>query len=126
MPWPIAWPLWLFYASSTTIQRHVKISASANPYDPAWELYFENRIRYKMENCLKGNRKLLRVWQSQHGICPVCGQLLDLDTGWNTHHIVWRSRGGSDQANNLQMLHPACHWQIHGRRLSVVPPRPTR
>ena len=116
----------LLYASSTTIQRHVKISAFANPYAPAWELYFENRIRYKMKDRLKCNHKLLRVWQSQNGICPACGQLLDLETGWNSHHIVWRSRGGSDQASYLQMLHPACLWQIHGRRLSVVPPRPTR
>ena len=26
--------------------------------------------------------------------------------------------------SNLVMLHPTCHWQIHGRSLSAVEPRP--
>jgi hypothetical protein len=26
--------------------------------------------------------------------------------------------------SNLVMLHPTCHWQIHGRSSSVVKPRP--
>jgi RNA-directed DNA polymerase len=33
----------LFYASQVAIQRHVKIKGEANPYDPAWEIYFEHR-----------------------------------------------------------------------------------
>jgi Group II intron, maturase-specific domain len=33
----------LFSADSIPIERHTKIRAEANPYDPAWELYFEKR-----------------------------------------------------------------------------------
>src|SRR5262249_28271495 len=33
----------LFRARSLPICRHVKIRGEANPYDPAWELYFEER-----------------------------------------------------------------------------------
>ena len=32
----------LLLASSTPIQRHVKVKSAANPYDPAHETYFEN------------------------------------------------------------------------------------
>ena len=31
----------LFNISAVPIQRHFKIKATANPYDPTWELYFE-------------------------------------------------------------------------------------
>ena len=49
----------LFKASSVPIKRHPKIKGEANPYDPAWEVYFEERLNVKMENNLKGKRKLL-------------------------------------------------------------------
>jgi hypothetical protein len=35
--------VWLYYACSTPIQRHVKAKVLANPYDPACETYFEDR-----------------------------------------------------------------------------------
>ena len=33
----------LLLASDTPIQRHVKVKCEANPYDPAFETYFEER-----------------------------------------------------------------------------------
>lgn len=41
-------------AFSTTIQRHVKLRAEANPYDPAWEIYFEQRLSATMTGKLQG------------------------------------------------------------------------
>ena len=49
----------LFKASSVPIKRHTKIKGEANPYDPAWELYFEARLGVKMVNDLRGRRQLL-------------------------------------------------------------------
>ncbi len=34
---------WLYHARSTPIRRHVKVKGEANPYDPAFETYFEER-----------------------------------------------------------------------------------
>ena len=34
----------LFLAKRVKIRRHVKIEGNADPYDPAWELYFEERL----------------------------------------------------------------------------------
>jgi AI-2 transport protein TqsA len=31
------------------------------------------------------------------------------------HHRIWRSRGGSDTADNMELLHANCHRQIHVR-----------
>src|SRR5206468_5291797 len=43
----------LFKASDVAIKRHIKIKAEANPYDPAWEVYFEQRLGLKMLDNLK-------------------------------------------------------------------------
>jgi 5-methylcytosine-specific restriction endonuclease McrA len=35
------------------------------------------------------------------------------DTGWNVHHLLKKSLGGSDDVSNLVLLHPNCHRQLH-------------
>jgi RNA-directed DNA polymerase len=115
----------LFDVPSVPIKRHIKIKGDANPYDPAWEIYFEKRLDLKMEQNLKGRRQLLYLWQEQDGICPVCNQKITKLTGWHNHHIVWRVNGGSDKAQNRVLLHPNCHRQVHSQKLEVAKPRPS-
>jgi RNA-directed DNA polymerase len=117
--------VWLYLAVRTAIRRHRKIQGAANPYDPAWELYFEERLGVKMAEHLKGRRALFRLWKAQEGLCPVCNQAITELTGWHNHHIVWRSHGGSDRAENRVLLHPNCHRQLHSHGLTVVKPRPS-
>lgn len=105
----------LFSAASVPIRRHVKVSGEANPYDPAWETYFEHRRGVKMEAILKGRRTLLYLWKRQDGLCPRCNQPITSITGWHSHHVIWKSRGGSDEAANRVLLHPTCHRQLHCR-----------
>jgi RNA-directed DNA polymerase len=118
--------VWLFSAGKMPIVRHLKIREQANPYDPCWEVYFEERLGLTMAGQLLGRRKLLHLWKEQAGICPVCKQKITTLTGWHNHHIVWRSKGGSDSADNRVMLHPDCHRQVHSQGLTVVKPRPPR
>lgn len=114
----------LFKASGVPIKRYTKIKGAANPYDPAWEVYFEKRLGLKMADDLKGRRQLLYLWQEQNGICPVCNQKITTLTGWHNHHIVWRVNGGSNKAENRVLLHPNCHRQVHSQMLKVVKLRP--
>jgi RNA-directed DNA polymerase len=100
------------------IVRHVKVRAAANPYDPKWEPYFEQRLQRKMAANLQGRTSLLRLWRLQNGVCPVCGEKISEDTGWENHHIEWRVYGGCDTMNNLVLLHPTCHHQIHNLGLT--------
>jgi RNA-directed DNA polymerase len=44
-------------------------------------------------------------------------------TEWHRHHIVWRANGGKDTTENLVLLHPECHRQVHSQKLEVVKPR---
>lgn len=110
----------LFYAADVAIKHHIKIKGEANPYAPAWERYFEQRLDVKMADDLKGRRQLLHLWREQGGCCPVCQQKITQLTGWHNHHLVWRSNGGSDTAKNRVLLHPNCHRQVHNLGLTVT------
>ena len=114
----------LFYAHTVPIERHTKIKGDANPYDLAWEMYFEERLGDKMVHNLNGKRQLISLWKEQNGLCPVCHQKITKLTGWNNHHIVRRVDGGADRQENRVLLHPNCHRQVHNLGLSVVKPRP--
>jgi RNA-directed DNA polymerase len=115
----------LIQARKTPIVRHVKVRAAANPYDPQWEPYFEKRLQRKMAATLRGKRMLLCLWQSQNGVCPVCGAKLTEETDWDRHHVVQRVHGGPDTTDNLVLLHPTCHRQVHSLGSTVLSPRPT-
>jgi RNA-directed DNA polymerase len=114
----------LLAASATPIKRRAKVKGEANPYDPQWELYFEERLGVKMAENLKGHRQLLRLWKEQNGLCPVCNEKITKLTGWHNHHLVCRTHGGSDTTQNRILLHPDCHRQVHRLGLTVVKPRP--
>jgi len=85
---------------------------------------FEHRLGVKMEANLNGRQRLLNLWKSQNGLCPICGQKITEITGWHSHHIIWRSKGGTDAAENQVLLHPNCHSKVHCQNLPVVKPRP--
>lgn len=117
---------YLLHPAHVAIKRHVKIKGEANPYDPAWEEYFEKRLGVKMAHNLKGKRQLSALWKEQNGLCPICQQQITKLTGWHNHHLVWQVNGGKDTADNRVLLHPNCHRQVHSQRLEVVKPRPAR
>ena len=62
----------LFEAAKVPIQRHIKIRGNSNPYDPAWEIYFEQRQYHKVLHDFADRPRLRHQWQMQRGLCPVC------------------------------------------------------
>jgi RNA-directed DNA polymerase len=105
----------LLRAEQIPIQRHVKIRGEANPYDPAWERYFEQRRRAQAKNKIGWKYDEYLMWQRQDGKCPMCQQDLTEERGWESHHVIWRVHGGTDDTSNLVLLHPNCHRQVHSR-----------
>jgi RNA-directed DNA polymerase len=116
----------LLSAASVPIKRHIKVKGAANPFDPTWEAYFEQRLGVKMAGNLKGRKQLLHLWREQNGSCPVCNQKITELTGWHNHHIIWRTKGGTDSSENRVLLHPNCHMQVHRQGLYVEKPRPAK
>jgi RNA-directed DNA polymerase len=102
----------LIDASALTIRRHRKIESQANPYDPNWSGYFEERLRSKMRQTRRGGQKVLSQWLDQDGICPVCQQALNLDEWWYLRHTKVRDVGDKAGAASLVLLHKSCFLQV--------------
>jgi RNA-directed DNA polymerase len=113
----------LLSASDTPIRRHVKVKSDANPYDPAYETYFEKREGDHMRETFRGSRFLRFLWSEQRGLCPVCNTKITRLPGWRLHYCVPRVMGGSRSAENRVLLHPECHDRVHRLGLSVSKPR---
>jgi RNA-directed DNA polymerase len=111
------YPVSLYHTADTGIRRHVKVRSQAHPYDPAWEVYFEERLSAKMAHDLAGRAAARWLWQQQGGKCPVCQQGLRLEERWHLHHVQWRVYGGSDTLDNRMLLHANCHRQVHHQGL---------
>jgi len=111
------WPIRLMKAAGVKVFRWQKIRSDANPYDPAWELYLEERECWKWTHTLAKRGRIDYLWREQGGQCVVCGQSLRVEEQpWHVHHRVWRCRGGQDTFDNLELLHANCHRQKHARQ----------
>lgn len=116
----------LMQATSIAIQRHTAIRGAANPYDPRWETYFEEREGKKLLSNRTGRHLLSSLWQEQEGHCPLCHERLAGMRGWNLHYLQPRTLGGSQKMTNCVLLHSKCHSQVHEQRLCVAKPGPSR
>lgn len=86
----------------TKITRYVKVKAESNPFDPEWETYFKKRKEYKMLKNLNDTKPLLYLWKKQKGICPLCGEPIDIDDSWGTTE----KRTTTEKQNHL--VHDSC------------------
>ncbi len=120
-------PITLMEANRVAIRRFVKIRSHANPYDPAWELYLEERLYWQLEGTLAGRGRIAYLWKAQEGRCLRCGQALrPSEKPWHLHHRHWRSHGGPDTVDNLELLHGHCHRQLHSGKVVAGPDRVSR
>jgi len=90
-------------------QRHIKVKSDANPFDPHWEVYFQDRDRQLAVKATSALRA--QLLQQQTGRCPICRQIIQCEEPLELHH-----RDGNHQNNrrtNLILLHPNCHRQAH-------------
>lgn len=111
----------LFRAATTPIQRHIKIRKDANPYDLADELYFEQRLVNKWKSGHYGHSRAKQLWLTQQGRCPHCSHLITEESGWDIHHLIALAEGGPDTMDNLVLLHPTCHRQLHAQKKTISP-----
>jgi RNA-directed DNA polymerase len=80
----------LFRAGDVPIQRHVKVKGTANPYDPQWEVYCEERLGVKMTHPQRPTATALPVEATTRflsGLPPEDHQ---------THRMAQPSRGLAD------------------------------
>ncbi|NUT87059.1 group II intron reverse transcriptase/maturase [Pseudomonas corrugata] len=114
----------MYLLASTPIERHRKVSGVFNPFDPSMEEMGEKLRMERMLKKLKYRKQVVRLFQGQRGLCPLCKQPITKVSGWHDHHIIHRSQGGGDTLDNRVLLHPVCHQQLHSRGLTVNKPAP--
>ena len=89
------------------ITRHVMVKGRSSPDDPELRGYWETR-RLKLSDTQYVWKTLMR---SQKGKCPICGDTLLNEERIEMDHIIPRSQGGTNEVDNLQLLHYYCHQQ---------------
>ena len=111
---------WLFTDPNTGIslikigelvkqQRHVKIKGAANPFDPEWDEYFENRDKKQVPAVTAG--LMAKVHRVQNGVCPVCEQVIQYDEELVLHHRD--GKRNNFKLANLVFYHPNCRQQMY-------------
>jgi RNA-directed DNA polymerase len=95
-------------ASETRIVRHVGVKSDSNPFDPAWDAYFEQRRNARMLARLQDRGFPKRLWQQQQGLCPGCGLPIGEDDRWVVHSQLPPEAGSPRPLIDLKMLHSFC------------------
>ncbi|MGW0651709.1 group II intron reverse transcriptase/maturase [Streptomyces umbrinus] len=114
----------------TGIVRHQLVKGGASPDNPALTEYWQDRRRRKAPPPMDKTSLLLAV--RQQGLCPLCKQALivgaeyepDSPREWinwfaaskkmlHKHHFIYRRDGGTDERNNLRLVHSECRRQHH-------------
>ena len=113
----------LKHTAKVPIERHQKIKSDANPYDPQWEQYFEQRAMRRMTKSISGRKRIANLWMSQQGRCLVCGQPLEIGN-LQTHHLIERCNGGKEITSNEVLLHDTSHKQVHSQGIKLEKPGP--
>ncbi len=90
--------------SWTESQTHIKIRSYASIYDGNYE-YWNNRS-YQYAGFSYSQKKLLR---RQKGFCTWCKNHIFITDIVEIDHILPKSKMGTDNYHNLQLLHKQCH-----------------
>jgi len=53
----------------------------------------------------------------EKGCCQLCNKKYSKTDTWKTHHILPRSKGGTNSPSNLSLLHNSCHDRLHKQNL---------
>jgi len=96
----------------TPIKRHIMIKGDHSPFDPSLKDYWKRReLNYSKTFITPSSTKIaLR----QKFTCPVCSEhLFNNNESVDTHHLIYKSKGGKSTYDNLMLLHSECHKKVH-------------
>ncbi|MCY9665836.1 group II intron reverse transcriptase/maturase [Paenibacillus alginolyticus] len=104
-------------AKWTPIKRHVQITGNHSPHDKYLKGYFQLRDIKKFEmNNVQSRQKLAK---KQRFLCPICKcSLTDTDEGLELHHKTPVNRGGTNEYQNLMLVHISCHISHHKTKIA--------
>ncbi|NDV96158.1 group II intron reverse transcriptase/maturase [Dysgonomonas sp. 521] len=86
--------------------QYTQIKGDANPFDPEYDRYFDQRETQKMLVTLKGRNSLLYLWKRQDRKCPLCGMPIDRILPWNVTEKVVNGKV------KRSLVHDKCYKQF--------------
>ena len=105
----------LFMMKSLSYRRHILIKGEANPFDPDWGTYFEQREARKVWTMGAANYvKSLLI--RQQGRCSYCEEPLESEQAWRIHYSQSAEDGAADKTERNILLHRECHAQYRRRK----------
>jgi hypothetical protein len=96
---------------------HAKVQGKRTPLNPDDRGYWELRRRRRLADTPRSPRRLALLRRQDYR-CALCGAWFDPDEDIpliDEHHDTPRHRGGTDQLDNLQLVHRWCHHAHHAR-----------
>jgi len=97
--------------------RHSEVQGKRSPLNPDDREYWELRRLRRLAETLRAPKRLALL-ERQGCRCAICGMGFDPDEDISlidAHHTTPRCQGGTDQLNNLQLVHRWCHHAYHAR-----------
>jgi len=104
--------------STVSIQRHILVKSFASWDDPQLEQYWNDRAKKKAKHVFSHFQQRIAVKQDWK--CSVCGEYLLNGEELHEHHVIPRSKGGTNQVENLRLVHYYCHQAIHSNQLQPL------
>lgn len=99
--------------SWTPIRRHTMVKFKNSPDDPTLKLYWAKRDEKEfLRFNILSKQKLAKKTKFK---CAICKQSLIGEEALEVDHIITVSQGGTNQYENLRLLHTSCHIQRHQR-----------
>ncbi|WP_082162562.1 group II intron reverse transcriptase [Crocosphaera watsonii] len=96
--------MYLIKHQETEIKRHKLVKPSASPYDGNWTYWSNRRGQYP-----ETPKRVSKLIKKQQGKCTFCHKYFSPDDIVEIDHIIPKSLGGTDNYENLQLLHRHCH-----------------
>jgi RNA-directed DNA polymerase len=103
------------------IEYHILVKGTASLDDPTLQAYWAKRNKGEAKSLSAKAQKLAR---KQKWLCPLCGVTLFNEEELQIHHKKPRSQGGTNEIENLALVHLYCHQQIqiHGGKDAMGEP----
>ena len=113
---------WAFQSKGVALIRHtqvpvtrfVKVTGKASPMNPDETEYWRKR-RHKRRESLTYKKVNRLLHRRQEYTCAFCGISFEETDFIDIHRIVPRSQGGSNEVDNLTLVHSWCRKAYHSR-----------
>jgi hypothetical protein len=76
-------------------------------------------IEYQQGNLYQYKNAKAFLLTRETGKCQLCGKPYEKNNPWKIHHIIERSKGGTNRVDNLALLHESCHKELHNKHLKL-------